>query len=69
MTRLRPEYKKVPEPALNATLNDLHDLVQYVVVQAQKLLYGEDLEKTFGVSFRETSPPIFPLSSNTNTNK
>lgn len=31
--RLRPkEYKTIPEPTLNATLKDIHDLVQYVVV-------------------------------------
>jgi hypothetical protein len=46
--RLRPkEYKTVPEPILNATLRDIHDYVQYAVVQLQKIIYGEDLGKTF----------------------
>ncbi|CAG7564478.1 unnamed protein product [Fusarium equiseti] len=47
LLRLRPEYKKVPEPTLNATLKDIHDFVQYGVVQLQKMIYGEDLGKTF----------------------
>ncbi|KAI0453707.1 hypothetical protein F5B21DRAFT_525507 [Xylaria acuta] len=53
VTRMRPEYKEVPESTLNATLRDIHDLVQYLVVEAQKIMYGENLGKTFGafVSF------------------
>ncbi|KAI0517998.1 Reticulon-domain-containing protein [Xylaria bambusicola] len=46
--RMRPEYKTVPEPTLNATLKDIHDFVQYLAIQGQKILYGEDLSKTFG---------------------
>jgi len=47
-TRIRPkEYKQVPEPTLNATLKDIHDLIQYVVVQAQRIVFGQDLDKTF----------------------
>jgi hypothetical protein len=50
-TRLRPkEYKTVPEETLNATLKDIHDLIQFAVVQGQKILFGQDLDKTFGVS-------------------
>lgn len=49
-TRLRPkEYRKIPESTLNATLNDIHDFIQYAVVQAQRIVYGEDLNKTFAV--------------------
>jgi hypothetical protein len=49
--RLRPEeYKEVPEPILNDTLNDVHDLIQWAVVHAQRIIYGQDLEKTFAVS-------------------
>ncbi|GAW14171.1 hypothetical protein ANO14919_035650 [Xylariales sp. No.14919] len=48
VARIRPEYRQVPEPTLNATLGDVHDLVQYVVVQAQKIMYGEELGKTLG---------------------
>ncbi|KAF4446966.1 hypothetical protein F53441_9437 [Fusarium austroafricanum] len=49
MTRLRPkQYKTVPESTLNATLNDIHDFIHYAVIQAQKILFAEDLEKTFG---------------------
>ncbi|KAH7173240.1 Reticulon-domain-containing protein [Fusarium flagelliforme] len=48
LLRLRPkEYKTVPEPTLNATLKDIHAFVQYAVVQFQKIIYGEDLGKTF----------------------
>lgn len=51
LARLRPkEYKKVPEATLNATLKDVHDLVQYSVVQAQRVIFGQDLDKTFAVS-------------------
>ncbi|KAK7745120.1 hypothetical protein SLS62_009919 [Diatrype stigma] len=53
--RLRPEYKQVPESTLNATLKDIHDLVQYSVVQAQKVVWGEDIEKTFGAFFGVTA--------------
>ncbi|KAF4510965.1 hypothetical protein G6O67_002809 [Ophiocordyceps sinensis] len=48
LARLRPsEYKKFPESTLNATLKDIHDLIQYAVVQAQRIVLGQDLGKTF----------------------
>ncbi|WDK17071.1 Reticulon-like protein 1 Cwl1 [Colletotrichum graminicola] len=48
-TRLRPkQYYTVDEAKLNAILRDIHDLIQSGVIQAQKILYGEDLEKAFG---------------------
>ncbi|KAL5602251.1 hypothetical protein FOBRF1_009784 [Fusarium oxysporum] len=48
LSRLRPkEYKTVPEPILNATLRDIHDFIQYAVVQVQKVIFGQDLGKTF----------------------
>lgn len=51
VSRMRPrQYKTVPESTLNATLGDIHDFIQYSVVQAQKVIFAEDLEKTFGVS-------------------
>jgi hypothetical protein len=53
ISRIRPKYKEIPEPTLNATLKDVHDLVQYLVVEAQKIAYGENLGKTFGVSLRK----------------
>lgn len=50
LSRLRPKpYKKVHEPVLNATLKDIHDFIQYFVVQCQRVLFGEDLEKTVAV--------------------
>jgi hypothetical protein len=50
-TRLRPkEYKKIPESTLNATLKDIHDLIQYAVVQVQIIVFGQDLNKTVAVS-------------------
>ncbi|KAF2823610.1 hypothetical protein CC86DRAFT_422597, partial [Ophiobolus disseminans] len=46
--RLRPkEYKKIPEPILNATLKDIHDFIQFAVVQTQRIIFGQDLSKTF----------------------
>ncbi|KAK5063046.1 hypothetical protein LTR84_005122 [Exophiala bonariae] len=48
-TRLRPkEYKRVPEATLNATLKDVHDFIQYAVVKAQRIVFGQDLDRTFG---------------------
>lgn len=48
LSRLRPkEYRKVSEPILNGTLKDIHDFVQYSAVQVQRILYAEDLDKTF----------------------
>jgi hypothetical protein len=41
----------VPEPALNATLRDIHDFVQYAAVQVQKVVFGQDLGKTFAVCY------------------
>ncbi|KAK1961393.1 hypothetical protein LY78DRAFT_644875 [Colletotrichum sublineola] len=47
--RLRPrQYRTVDEATLNATLKDVHDLIQSGAIQAQKILYGQDLEKAFG---------------------
>ncbi|KAI1359192.1 Reticulon-domain-containing protein [Xylaria arbuscula] len=53
--RMRPEYKTVPESTLNATLKDVHDFVQYCAIQGQRVLYGEDLRKTFGAFVGFTS--------------
>lgn len=51
LARLRPrEYKQVPESTLNATLKDVHDFVQHLAVQIQKVMWGEDLSNTFVVS-------------------
>jgi len=48
LSRLRPKpYRKVPERVLNATLKDFHDFTQYSVVQAQQIMFGQDLHKTF----------------------
>ncbi|KAI5455784.1 Reticulon-domain-containing protein [Mariannaea sp. PMI_226] len=48
LSRLRPKkYKKVPESTLNATLKYIHDSIQYFVVQVQKIIFGQDLSKTF----------------------
>ncbi|KAM0547223.1 hypothetical protein ACHAPJ_010485 [Fusarium lateritium] len=56
LSRLRPrEYKTVPEPTLNATLKDIHDFIQYAVVQAQKIIYAQDLDATFGAFVATTS--------------
>ncbi|KAG5657929.1 hypothetical protein KAF25_007962 [Fusarium avenaceum] len=56
VSRLRPrQYKTVPESTLNATLKDIHDFTQYAVVQIQRILLAEDLEKTFGAFLLTTS--------------
>lgn len=56
VSRLRPrQYKTVPESTLNATLKDIHDFTQYAVVQIQKILFAEDLEKTFSAFLLTTS--------------
>ncbi|KAK2470453.1 hypothetical protein H9L39_18070 [Fusarium oxysporum f. sp. albedinis] len=48
LSRLRPkEYKKIPETTLNATLKDIHDFVQYAVVQIQRIIFAQDLDRTF----------------------
>jgi hypothetical protein len=45
---MRPmEYKTIPEKTLNATLHDIHDLLQAAVVEVQRMLYGEDLNNAF----------------------
>lgn len=46
--QLRPrEYKTFPESTLNATLKDIHDFVQWAAVQVQRIVFGQDLQKTF----------------------
>jgi hypothetical protein len=51
LSRLRPkEYRKIPESTLNATLKDIHDFVQYAVVQIQRIIFAQDLDRTFAVS-------------------
>lgn len=50
VSRMRPkQYKTFPESTLNATLKDIHDFIQYAAVKAQKVMFAEDLEKTFSV--------------------
>ncbi|KAH7169787.1 uncharacterized protein B0J16DRAFT_359120 [Fusarium flagelliforme] len=54
--RLRSKkYKTVPEHTLNATLRDVHDFIQYAVVDLQKIIYGQDLGKTFAAFLSFTS--------------
>ncbi|KAH6643468.1 Reticulon-domain-containing protein, partial [Truncatella angustata] len=54
--RLAPrEYKRIPEDTLNATLKDVHDFVQYAVVQVQRIVLGEDLNKTFAAFVGSTA--------------
>ncbi|KAI1420353.1 hypothetical protein F5Y12DRAFT_133885 [Xylaria sp. FL1777] len=60
VARMRPEYKRVPETMLNDTLRDIHDLVQYLAIQTQKIIYGEELGKTFGAFVCFTA--LFQLS-------
>ncbi|KAI0973476.1 hypothetical protein F4678DRAFT_477920 [Xylaria arbuscula] len=55
VARMRPEYKQVPEPTLNATLKDIHDLVQYLAIQGQKVIYGEQPGKTLAAFFGLTA--------------
>ncbi|KAM6513449.1 hypothetical protein FALCPG4_015868 [Fusarium falciforme] len=48
LSRLRSkEYRKIPESTLNATLKDIHDFVQYAVVQIQRIIFAQDLDRTF----------------------
>jgi hypothetical protein len=57
LSRVRPKpCRKVPERILNAALKDVHDLTQYGVVQGQKILFGQDLDKTFAVSSQPSNP-------------
>nr|XP_036576142.1 uncharacterized protein CTRU02_13829 [Colletotrichum truncatum]XP_036579062.1 uncharacterized protein CTRU02_10991 [Colletotrichum truncatum]KAF6782831.1 hypothetical protein CTRU02_13829 [Colletotrichum truncatum]KAF6786493.1 hypothetical protein CTRU02_10991 [Colletotrichum truncatum] len=45
---LRPkEFKRIPESTLNATLKDIHDFTQYIVVEFQRVVLGQDLKRTF----------------------
>ncbi|KAK0640578.1 hypothetical protein B0T16DRAFT_378952 [Cercophora newfieldiana] len=56
LSRMRPQpYRKVPDRVLNATLKDIHDFVQYSVVQGQRILFGQDLAKTFAAFFAFTA--------------
>lgn len=66
-TRLEArQYRRVPEDTLNATLRDIHDFIQYAVVEAQRILFGEDLTKTFAVS-SQFRFPIVPDTNHTDT--
>ncbi|KAK7429827.1 hypothetical protein QQZ08_003672 [Neonectria magnoliae] len=56
LARLRPEeYKRVPESTLNATLQDIHDFVQYAVVKVQRTIFAQELDKTFAAFIGFTS--------------
>ncbi|KPM42514.1 hypothetical protein AK830_g4024 [Neonectria ditissima] len=56
LARLRPEeYQRVPESTLNATLQDVHDFVQYAVVKVQRLFFAQDLNQTFAAFVTLTS--------------
>ncbi|EMD89768.1 hypothetical protein COCC4DRAFT_56259 [Bipolaris maydis ATCC 48331] len=46
------KYKTFLESTLNATLQDIHDVVQYAAVQAQRSIFGQDLQKTYAVGGR-----------------
>jgi hypothetical protein len=48
LSRLRPTlYRTIPEHTLNTALQYVHVLTQVAVVQAQRILYCEDLPSTF----------------------
>lgn len=54
LSRLRPKpYKKIPDRVLDATLKDIRDFAQFSVIQGQKILFGQDLDKTFIVCFHD----------------
>ncbi|OBS24286.1 hypothetical protein FPOA_04832 [Fusarium poae] len=56
VSRMRPkQYKTFPESTLNATLKDIHDFIQYTAVKTQKVIFAEDLEKTFAAFLIATS--------------
>lgn len=58
--QLRPkEYKKIPESTLNAALKDIHDFIQYAVIQVQRIVYGQDLQKTFAVGRFSLYCPLY----------
>ena len=64
LSRVRPkEYSQVPESTLNATLKDVHDFVQYLAVQAQRVIWGQDLGNTFAVSYLFILPKVHRLDS------
>ena len=64
--QLRPkEYKTFPESTLNATLKDVHDFIQYAAVEVQKIIFGQDLQKTFAVGYPFSCCPLFFKLSNT----
>ncbi|GKU05611.1 hypothetical protein FLAG1_08489 [Fusarium langsethiae] len=56
VSRMRPkQYKTFPDSTLNATLKDIHDFIQYAAVKGQKIIFAEDLEKTFSAFVIATS--------------
>lgn len=62
LTRLRPKpYKTIPEDTLNATLKDIHDLIQFSVREAQKIVFAQELDKTLLVSRRLCFSPYAQL--------
>lgn len=64
LARLRPkEYKQVSESTLNATLKDVHDLVQFLAVKIQKVVWGQDLGNTFAVPTPSSYRMAYPWHS------
>jgi hypothetical protein len=57
-TQLRPRhYYTVPRETLDALIGDVHELVNFFVIEVQRILFAESLGASAAVSFG-TSPVI-----------
>jgi hypothetical protein len=53
-TQLRPRnYYTVPKETLNAVIGDVHELVNFFVIEAQRIVFAENLTASATVSERE----------------
>lgn len=51
LSAVRPRrYMTLPREALESTLEDVQQLVNFFVIEAQRLVFAEDAAKTFVVS-------------------
>jgi len=51
-TQLRPrKYYTVPKETLNAAIGDVHELINFFVIEAQRILFAENLAASAAVAF------------------
>lgn len=68
-TQLRPRrYYTVPKETLDAVIGDVHELINFFVIEAQRILFAENILASSTVcvplGWRQRKPPATKMAAN-----